>query len=48
MKHITNKILKFTLIVIIFGTVSCEVQEKYNDDSLHSFTVENFSLQSIQ
>ncbi len=48
MKYITNKILKFTLIGILLGIVSCEVQENFNTASKRNILVKDFSLQSIQ
>ncbi len=49
MKQISKKISKFLLLGSIFVTLSCEVQEKYNESNTsQKIIVEDFSLQSIQ
>ena len=49
MKQFSKKISKFLLLGSIFVTLSCEVQEKYNESNTsQKIIVEDFSLQSIQ
>jgi hypothetical protein len=48
MKYITNKISKYLLIGSIFVTLSCEVQENYNENNQRKIVIEDFSLRSIQ
>ncbi len=48
MKHIAKKISKLLFFGSIFVTLSCEVQENYNENNKKQILVEDFSLQSIQ
>jgi hypothetical protein len=48
MKHIAKKISKLLLLGSIFVTLSCEVQENYNENNKRNILVEDFSLRSIQ
>jgi hypothetical protein len=48
MKQFSKKILKFLLFGSIFVTLSCEVQENYNENNKRNILVEDFSLRSIQ